>query len=213
MYPFIWFTLQSKPWTRSTPSKPTFCITTLSKCIWNFYNILYSSYFENIQLVKLVSSAEALLQHLYDSVSYENKQFIDQWLCFKQEFDSCSSTKSDINVERNGNLIDDQKASSDTELSELNNFSFDDGILCRDQDSCSSNETSDSTDETVSEQDPSSDETSEQNFSSGFESGSQNILDKYSKNFQVYTDSLVSCWLSNLNLNTIENSCGDFGGK
>lgn len=52
--------------------------------------------------------------------------------------------------------------------------------------------------------------TSDQNLlSSGFESGSQNMLEQYSKNFKIYTESMVSGWLNNLNLNTMENPCGD----
>lgn len=52
--------------------------------------LLFSLQFHNIQLMKLVSSAEILFQHLYESVSIENKAFISQWLCFKQEYDGDS---------------------------------------------------------------------------------------------------------------------------
>lgn len=49
--------------------------------------------------MKLVSSAEILFQHLYDLVSVENKVFIDQWFCYKQEYDETCSNHSQPDVE------------------------------------------------------------------------------------------------------------------
>lgn len=61
--------------------------------------LVLSLHFNNIQLMKLVSSAELLFQHLYNLVSDDNKGYIDQWFCFKQEYDETrtSSTPFDVN--------------------------------------------------------------------------------------------------------------------
>ncbi|XP_065219215.1 uncharacterized protein LOC135844788 [Planococcus citri] len=152
------------------------------------------SYFENIQLIKLVSSAEALLQQLYKLVSFEEQQIIDQWLCFKREFDHCSSTKFNLNPDTDENSIDDNACSRDDHKSYSSEEVYSEASI----------------EEINSErEDDSSDENSDPNLlSSGFESESHNDLDAYSRNFKMYTESLVSSWFNNMNLDS-ENSCGD----
>lgn len=51
--------------------------------------------------MKLVSSAEIIFQHLYDLVSTENKTFIDQWFCYKQEYDEACSNNAQFDVNEN----------------------------------------------------------------------------------------------------------------
>lgn len=46
--------------------------------------------------MKLVNSAETIFQRLYGHIDDEQKLFIDQWLCLKQEYDSvCNNSTLD----------------------------------------------------------------------------------------------------------------------
>lgn len=59
----------------------------------NFMFFFFSAYLYNVQLTKLVSSADVLLQHVYNLLSpQKNKELRDcifTWLCDKQEVDNC----------------------------------------------------------------------------------------------------------------------------
>lgn len=56
-------------------------------------NVCFSAYLYNVQLTKLVSSADVLLQHVYNLLSpqkdKELRDCIFTWLCDKQEVDNC----------------------------------------------------------------------------------------------------------------------------
>lgn len=51
--------------------------------------------------MKLVSSADIIFRHLYNLVSVDNRTFIDQWFCFKQEFDETCTSSNHVDVNEN----------------------------------------------------------------------------------------------------------------
>lgn len=154
--------------------------------------------FHNIQLMKLVSSAEILFQHLYESVSIENKAFISQWLCFKQEYDGDSCDINE-NVQECPTLTRIDEVSENEKLSSMSSSL-----------SSTSSESSVSSEIIEKKQldESATRRTNKSMESSTFCSTDNNMLQtdidllEYMIEFKLFTDSCVSDWFKTMSFDT-----------
>lgn len=151
--------------------------------------------FENIQLMKLVNSAETIFQRLYGHIDDEQKLFIDQWLCLKQEYDSVCNNSTLDSCE---NLDESSMLSPIDEVSENESCSITSSVSSRPMKAALKNVL-----QTHQDQYTTFSNKSHRLPRSARKTDLDHNVDEYMTELKIYTDVLSSLWISNLSFSLI----------